>query len=46
MWIKTTERWDLLANLWNQESMTLLQKSFVAKLVPLNKVWPDIPKAD
>jgi hypothetical protein len=26
--------------------MTLLWKSFEAKLVPLNKVWPDIPKAD
>ncbi len=45
-WIKKTERWDLLANLWNQESMALLRKSFEAKLVPLNKVWPDIPKAD
>ena len=45
-WIKFTQRWDLLFNLWNFEAIQMLERSFEARLVPLNKVWPDIPKGD
>ncbi len=42
VWVKNTRRFDLLADLWNQESINQLSLSFEARLVPLNKVWPDI----
>jgi len=43
-WIKNTKRTDLLANLWNNEILNNLNSTFRVDLVPLNKVWPDIPK--
>ena len=42
VWLKNTWRFDLLADLWNQTSINQLSHSFEARLVPLNKVWPDI----
>lgn len=45
-WIRSTDRIDLLCNLWNNEVLKLLRKSFKVELIPLNKVWPQIPLQD
>jgi hypothetical protein len=42
VWVKNTQCFDLLADLWNQSSINQLSLSFEARLVPLNKLWPDI----
>ena len=34
----------MLRDLWNPEAMGLIKDSMKAKLVPLNKVLPEIPK--
>ena len=39
-WIKNTERWELLSNLWNKQNLDLIKSSFEARLIPINKVWP------
>ena len=33
-------------DLWNSHAVRLLSRSFEARLIPLNKVWPDIPEED
>ena len=45
-WIKTTEKWYLLNNIWNDDIMENFSEIFKARLVPLNKKWPDIPNSD
>ncbi len=45
-WMRQTERRDLLADVWRHEAIQALARSFEARLIPLNKVWPDIPQAD
>ena len=42
-WIKNTIRTDLLANLWNNATLNNLKSTFRVDLVPLNKVWSQIP---
>jgi hypothetical protein len=47
LWFKTTKRYDLLLGWWNNDILFLLgDVSFRARLIPLNKVWPDIPHND
>ena len=36
----------LLRDLWNPSVMEKLKDLFEARLIPLNKVWPDIPTED
>ncbi len=44
-WIKNTLRLDLINDFWNLETFSLFGKSiFEARLVPLNKAFPNIPK--
>ncbi|KAL4467970.1 hypothetical protein ABPG72_021751 [Tetrahymena utriculariae] len=43
-WFKKLANSTILADLWNHTCMSLLNKtSFSARLIPLNKKWPDIP---
>ena len=42
--IKETKNWQLLNNLHNYESLKLLKHIFKSRIVPLNKIYPDIPK--
>jgi hypothetical protein len=46
VWFKSTPRTDLICNLWNPAGIEQLQSSFEARLVPLNKAWPNIPRED
>jgi hypothetical protein len=41
--IDPTKRGSLLKDLWNPEVIDILIDVTIAKLVPLNKVWPEIP---
>jgi hypothetical protein len=45
-WIRSTTRWDLLRDIWNKNTMENTPEIFKARLVPLNKKWPDIPSKD
>ena len=36
----------LLRDLWNPSAKNKLKDIFEARLIPLNKVWPDIPTED
>ena len=36
----------LIRDLWNPSAMEKLKDIFEARLIPLNKVWPDIPTDD
>ena len=42
-WIKKTDKWYLINDLWKKDTMSKLQQIFEARLVPLNKKYPDIP---
>ena len=43
-WFRDTRRYDLLSGWWNNNAIAVLgDVSFRARLIPLNKVWPDIP---
>ncbi len=44
IFIKETKNWQLLINLHNYESLKLLKPIFKSRIVPLNKIYPDIPK--
>lgn len=44
IWFKNTARTKLINDLWRNHIKIKLHKIFRAKLVPLNKVWPYIPK--
>lgn len=38
---------SVLKDMWNDKCMKLVSsKSFQARLIPLNKKWPDIPQED
>ena len=44
-WFRTTTRYDLLRGWWNDKILESLgDETFRGRLIPLNKVWPDIPK--
>ena len=46
-WFRTTERWDIINDWWNEGILELLNNQiFSARLIPLNKVWPEIPHSD
>jgi len=42
-WLRKTEKWYLINNIWTRESVAKLDQIFEARLVPLNKKYPDIP---
>jgi hypothetical protein len=42
-WIRTTDHTRLLRNLWNNQTLSQMRDTFKVDLVPLNKVWPNIP---
>ena len=42
-WIATTEHNQLLCNLWRPDIIKMLPLMGRARLIPLNKVWPQIP---
>lgn len=44
--MRRTKKLKLLADLWNADTMRRLERSFEARLIPLNKVWPDIPREE
>lgn len=43
VFLKRFKKTNLLKNLWNKDILNEIQDCFRARLVPLNKVWPDIP---
>lgn len=46
-WIKHCKKFDLLNNLWSNTVIEILgDHLFEARLIPLNKEYPEIPKAD
>lgn len=46
-WFRKTKRYDLLKGMWSNCILSILgDETFRARLIPLNKVWPDIPKGD
>ena len=46
-WFHFTQNSALINNWWNLETIKLLgPKIFEARLIPLNKVWPDIPNPE
>jgi hypothetical protein len=42
-WLRKTEKWYLINNIWTRDSVAKLDQIFEARLVPLNKKYPDIP---
>lgn len=43
-WFRETLRWDLINDWWDTHIMdSLNDQIFKARLIPLNKVWPEIP---
>ena len=46
IWIKRTGRSDFLCNIWRQDIIESINNFYRVDLVPLNKVWPDIPKKE
>jgi hypothetical protein len=42
-WFLKTERIDLVSNFWNRETVEANRNLGEARLIPLNKVYPDIP---
>ena len=44
-WFKYTKKTNILRNWWNNDTLLLLDKYiFRARLIPLNKVYPEIPR--
>jgi hypothetical protein len=42
-WIRKAEKKHLLSDLWNNRTLRGMKDTFKVDLVPLNKVWPNIP---
>lgn len=42
-WFINTVRLDLVSNLWNRECLILMPWLGEARLIPLNKEYPNIP---
>ena len=45
-WIQETRELQIINDLWNDNNLKVLNKIFYARLVLLNKVWPDIPNEE
>ena len=45
-WIQETREIKIINDLWNDNNLKVLNKIFYARLVLLNKVWPDIPNEE
>lgn len=45
-WLKTTKRYYLIYDLWNNQTLQSTKKTFRTDIVPLNKSWPNIPKEE
>jgi hypothetical protein len=44
-WFRDTKNWKLLSNWWDSKTMKSISKeSFEARLIPLNKVHPSLPR--
>jgi len=41
-WLKKTQCWALIADLWNLKEINRLTRCFEARLIALNRMWPDI----
>ena len=46
VWIRKAEKKELLQDLWNERLLSGMRNTFKVELVPLNKVWPNIPQQD
>ena len=44
LWLKKTLNWKILSRLWNNDVAEINPQLFKARLIPLNKSHPDIPK--
>jgi hypothetical protein len=45
-WFRTTNRVEIINDMWREVILKKLADSFAARLIPLNKVWPEIPRGD
>ena len=47
-WIKNNKNYFIIHDIWNNNSNKKLYpyKTFKARLIPLNKVWPSIPNQE
>ena len=45
-WLKETKKLTIINNLWNSDIIKSLKQSFKARIVLLNKVWPNIPSKE
>ncbi|KAM3142715.1 hypothetical protein pb186bvf_005099 [Paramecium bursaria] len=43
LWLRKNKNYDLLLNLWNNQTQILNPSLFRARLIPLNKAHPNIP---
>ena len=46
VWIKNSLKRGFFSDLWNQHTLNFINLSFRARLIPLNKEYPNIPKFD
>ena len=46
VWIRKSEKKELLQDLWNESLIKGMRNIFKVELVPFNKVWPNIPQQD
>jgi len=42
-WIKNLEQTQLINDVWNKKNLNKIVNLGEARLIPLNKVWPEIP---
>ena len=45
LWLRKNKNYDLLINLWNNQTQIQNPSLFRARLIPLNKAHPNIPKS-
>lgn len=45
-WFLKSERYDLLCDLWRGDCLSLMTQVGESRLIPLNKVYPSIPKME
>jgi hypothetical protein len=45
-WFLNSIRFDILSNLWNGDCLARMPNLGAARLIPLNKVYPDLPLPD
>ena len=45
-WIKENKNLNIINDIWNHHNMNILTKTHKARIILLNKVWPNIPKPE